>query len=134
MKLPIFLLRSSKQNHIVFFSFIVDFYLPLIRSFFCTFCSSPLQSLEMARLARTEKARPWMLLLSGATWEASLITPCISEFVTAVLGRAAWSGTQLPLLLLLHKALHPKWKKKKSYRMKNRTKHTFLQINKKRYI
>lgn len=44
-----------------------------------TFCRRPRQSRDIARLARSEKASFWIVLLSGATPEASFITECIRE-------------------------------------------------------
>lgn len=67
----------------------------------CTFCRTPLQSLETDRLASRENARAWMLLLSGGTCDASFMTTCIREFVAGFLGTPAWD--ELP-----HTALHAK--------------------------
>lgn len=50
-----------------------------------TFCRRHLQSRDMTRLAKREKARFWMMLLSGASAEASFMTECISELVEELL-------------------------------------------------
>ena len=44
-----------------------------------TFCSTPLQSRDTARLANREKASFWTALLSAATPEASFMTQCMRE-------------------------------------------------------
>lgn len=47
----------------------------------CTFCRKPLQSRDMARFAKREKASFWMGLLSGAIPEASFMTEFIRELL-----------------------------------------------------
>lgn len=72
-----------------------------------TFCRRPRQSRDMARLAKREKASFWIVLLSGATPEASFITECIRELPREHLGPDAIPGPPA------QRVLHAERRKKK---------------------